>query len=55
MYSSPVQKEKIDMAGVNVTALRQYLPAYLARVARGEYIRVTSPSRVIAESAPPAP
>lgn len=39
---------------VNVTELRQNLPAYLARVRRGERIRVTSRGRVIAELAPPA-
>jgi prevent-host-death family protein len=39
---------------VNVTALRQNLPAYLKRVRRGERIRVTSRGEVIAELAPPA-
>lgn len=43
------------MAEVNVTTLRQHLPEYLARVERGERIRVTSRGRVIAEIAPPLP
>jgi len=40
--------------GVNVTELRQNLPAYLRRVQRGERIKVTSRGKVIAEIAPPA-
>jgi prevent-host-death family protein len=43
------------MKHVKVTELRQNLPAYLARVRRGERIRVTSRGRVIAEISPPAP
>lgn len=43
------------MREVSVTVLRQHLPEYLARVARGEHIRVTSRGRVIAEIAPPTP
>lgn len=43
------------MKEVNVTELRQNLPGYLARVRRGERIRVTSRGRVVAELAPPAP
>lgn len=43
------------MKHVKVTELRQDLPAYLARVRRGERIRVTSRGRVIAEISPPAP
>ena len=42
------------MKDVNVTELRQNLPAYLRRVQRGERIKVTSRGRVIAELAPPA-
>ena len=42
------------MKEVNVTKLRQNLPAYLARVRRGERIKVTSRGTVIAELAPPA-
>jgi len=38
---------------VNVTELRQNLPAYLKRVQQGERIRVTSRGQVIAELAPP--
>ena len=43
------------MKKVNVTELRQNLPAYLARVRRGERIKVTSRGTVIAELAPPVP
>lgn len=43
------------MADVNVTELRQRLPAYLSRVRRGERIQVTSRGKVIAEIAPPPP
>lgn len=42
------------MKEVNVTELRQNLPAYVARVRRGERIRVTSRGQVVAELAPPA-
>jgi antitoxin (DNA-binding transcriptional repressor) of toxin-antitoxin stability system len=41
------------MKNVNVTELRQNLPEYLARVKRGERLRVTSRGKVIAEIAPP--
>jgi prevent-host-death family protein len=40
---------------VNITKLRQNLPAYLKRVRQGERIRVTTRGQVIAELAPPAP
>lgn len=43
------------MPDVNITTLRAKLPDYLARVARGERLRVTSRGRVIAEITPPAP
>ena len=43
------------MKEVKVTELRQNLPAYLARVKRGERLRVTSRGKAIAEIAPPAP
>jgi antitoxin (DNA-binding transcriptional repressor) of toxin-antitoxin stability system len=43
------------VAGVNVTTLRQHLPEYLARVARGERLSVTLRGRVIAEISPPTP
>jgi prevent-host-death family protein len=43
------------MKEVNVTELRRNLPGYLARVRRGERIKVTSRGKVIAEIAPPAP
>jgi prevent-host-death family protein len=41
------------MADVNVTDLRQNLPAYLERARRGELIRVTSRGAVIAEITAP--
>lgn len=41
------------MTEVNITELRQQLPAYLARVQRGERVRVTNRGRVIAEITPP--
>jgi len=44
----------VRVMDVNVTALRQSLPAYLKRVRRGERIRITSRGEVIAELAPPA-
>lgn len=43
------------MKKVKVTELRQNLPSYLAKVRRGERVRVTSRGKVIAELAPPAP
>ena len=42
------------MKDVKVTVLRQNLPEYLARVRRGERLRITSRGRVIAEIAPPS-
>lgn len=39
---------------VNVTELRQNLPAYLARVRKGGRLRVTSRGKVIAEVTPPS-
>lgn len=41
------------LKNVNVTELRQNLPAYLAKVRRGERLRITSRGKVIAEIAPP--
>jgi len=41
------------MVDVNVTDLRQNLPAYLDRAHRGERIRVTSRGAVIAEITAP--
>lgn len=43
------------MKEVKVTELRQNLPAYLARVRKGERVRVTSRGKVIAEITPPTP
>lgn len=43
------------MSDVNVTELRQNLPAYLAKVRRGQRIKVTSRGQVIAEIVPAAP
>lgn len=42
------------MDDVKVTELRQNLPAYLAKVRRGQRIKVTSRGKVIAEIVPPA-
>lgn len=42
------------MKEVNVTELRQNLPGYIAKVRRGERIKVTSRGKVVAELAPPA-
>jgi prevent-host-death family protein len=39
---------------IKVTELRQNLPAYLAKVKRGERVRVTSRGKAIAELAPPS-
>ena len=41
------------MISVNITDLRQNLPAYLERVRNGLRIRVTSRGKVIAELSPP--
>ena len=41
------------MKEVNVTELRQNLPGYLAKVQRGERIKVTSRGKVVAELTPP--
>jgi len=54
MYTLYVHKENA-MPRVNVTTLRQHLPEYLARVARGERLFVTLRGRVIAEISPPTP
>jgi prevent-host-death family protein len=42
------------MKEVKVTELRQNLPEYLAKVRRGERVRVTSRGKAIAEIAPPS-
>jgi prevent-host-death family protein len=44
----------VGMAEVKVTDLRQNLPAYLARVQRGERLQVTARGKVIAEIVAPA-
>lgn len=41
------------MGDVKVSRLRQDLPAYLAKVARGERVRVTLRGKPIAEIVPP--
>lgn len=41
------------MTDVSVTALRQHLPEFLARVSRGERLRITSRGKVVAEISPP--
>ena len=43
------------MKDVTITVLRQNLPAYLAKVERGETLRVTVHGRAIAEISPPSP
>ncbi len=53
MYIPNVQMES-SMKDVNVTELRQNLPAYLARVQRGERVRVFLRGKVIAEITPPS-
>jgi prevent-host-death family protein len=42
------------MTDVNVTELRQNLPAYLDKARKGQRIRITSRGKVIAEILPPA-
>ena len=42
------------MNDVKVTELRQNLPEYLAKVRRGERVRVTWRGKVIAEISPPS-
>ena len=41
------------MTNVNVTTLRQNLPAYLEKAQKGQRIRVTLRGKVIAELSPP--
>ena len=43
------------MKNVSVTVLRQNLPEYLAKVERGETLRVTVHGRAIAEITAPSP
>ncbi|MBI4207683.1 MAG: type II toxin-antitoxin system prevent-host-death family antitoxin [Betaproteobacteria bacterium] len=42
------------MEEVKVTELRQNLPEYLAKVKRGQRVRVTSRGKVVAELTPPS-
>jgi prevent-host-death family protein len=42
------------MKEINITALRQDLPAYVARAEQGERIRVTARGKVVAELGPPS-
>ena len=42
------------MEEVKITELRQNLPEYLAKVRRGQRVRVTSRGKVIAELSPPS-
>lgn len=42
------------MKEVSVTELRQNLQAFLARVERGQRLRITSRGRIVAEITPPA-
>jgi antitoxin (DNA-binding transcriptional repressor) of toxin-antitoxin stability system len=55
-FGAYIQSVQIEgaMKEVNVTELRQKLPAYLAQVQRGERVRVTSRGKVIAEISPPS-
>ncbi|MDB5800336.1 MAG: Antitoxin [Rhodocyclales bacterium] len=46
---------KITTTDVSITTLRQNLPEYLARVERGERVRITNRGRVIAEITSPMP
>lgn len=41
------------MTDINITELRQRLPGHLARASKGERLRVTSRSTVIAKVGPP--
>lgn len=43
------------MKEVSVTELRRNLQAFLARVSRGQRLRITSRGRAIAEITPPIP
>ncbi len=43
------------MKQVNITSLRQNLPAYVAQARRGERIQVTLRGKVVAELGPPMP
>lgn len=43
------------MKNIKVSELRQRLPEYLAKVRRGERLRVTLRGKVIAEITPPVP
>jgi prevent-host-death family protein len=43
------------MKEVKITDLRQSLSHYLARVRRGERIKITSRGKVVAELVPPTP
>jgi prevent-host-death family protein len=43
-----------SMEEVKITELRQNLPGYLAKVKRGQRVRITSRGKVIAEIAPPS-
>jgi prevent-host-death family protein len=53
LYRSSVHIVEARMDDINVTELRQNLPAYLDKVRRGQRIKVTSRGRVIAEIVPP--
>ena len=53
MYINYVQKVNI-MTDVNVTEFRSRLPDYLARVKRGEEIRILRHGRVMAVLSPPS-
>jgi antitoxin (DNA-binding transcriptional repressor) of toxin-antitoxin stability system len=46
---------KSVMVSVNITDLRQNLPAYLDKARKGQRINVTVRGRIIAEISPPRP
>lgn len=54
MYGSSVHMKNVTET-VSVTRLRGRLQEFLAKVERGQRLRITSRGRVIAEIGPPAP
>lgn len=53
LYSYLYMCSVLIYMNVNITELRQNLPAYLKRVRQGERIRVTSRGQIVAELTPP--
>ena len=54
VYSQSVHIKLFAMVTVNITDLRQNLPAYLEKACKGQRIRVTRRGKVIAELSPPS-